>query len=220
LQKFPGYNFRDESLLEMALTHRSVSASNNERLEFLGDALLGAIVAGKLYDRYPDLPEGDLTRLRSSLVKRETLARLARGLDLGDILKLGEGERKSGGWRRDSILSNALEAIIGAVYLDSDFDTCKQFVSGLYEDMLDEINVDSITKDPKTALQEFLQARKLPLPTYSIVAEEGQAHQKKFTVECVVARLDTPIRASGKSKRNAEQAAAGKTLKVLMSGIS
>lgn len=163
------------------------------------------------------MPEGELTRLRSALVKRETLARLARDIELGEHLKLGEGERKSGGWRRDSILSNAMEAVIGAVYLDSDFATCKKVVSNLYEQMLNEVDIDSINKDPKTALQEFMQAEKLPLPTYTIVAEEGQAHARKFTVECFVAKLDKPIMATGKSKRSAEQAAASKTLKALTS---
>lgn len=177
--------------------------------------MLGVIIAEQLYHRYPDLPEGDLTRLRSSLVKRESLAKLARKLELGEYLKLGEGERKSGGWRRDSILSNSLEAVIGAVYLDSGFSTCTKVVGSLYEDMLAEVNVESISKDPKTTLQEYLQARKLPLPTYTIVAEEGQAHARKFTVECNAEILPEPVRASGKSKRTAEQAAASKILKTI-----
>ncbi|MCG8325076.1 MAG: ribonuclease III, partial [Thiotrichales bacterium] len=170
-----------------------------------------------IYSKFPDLTEGDLTRIRSSLVKRETLARIAREISLGDHLLLGEGERKSGGWSRDSILSNSMEAIIGAVFLDSDFGTCKKYVAGLYQAMIENVDVEAITKDPKTALQEYLQARKLPLPSYNIVAEEGKAHARKFTVECIVSGLDEQITATGKSKRNAEQAAASKILKVLTS---
>lgn len=199
-------------MLEQALTHRSVSASNNERLEFLGDALLGVIIAEQLFIRFPDIPEGDLTRLRATLVKRETLAILARELDLGSAIVLGEGERKSGGWRRDSILSNTVEAIIGAVYLDSDFEVCKSVVCKLYADMLDKVDIDAISKDPKTTLQEFLQARSLPLPAYQVITEEGQAHAKKFTVQCETELLEQKVTASGKSKRAAEQAAASKVL--------
>ena len=215
IHKKINYKFRDESLLETALTHRSVGKKNNERLEYLGDAILGFIIAEALFLKFPGLSEGHLTRLRASLVRKETLAELARKIELGDFLKLGTGEMKSGGWRRDSTLSNALEAIIGAVYLDSDDETCREFVLNLYSRLLQEISPDILDKDPKTELQELLQSKKLALPTYEVIKEEGAAHLKTFTVACRIASLQESVIAEGSSKRNAEQTAASNILKLL-----
>lgn len=215
LQKKLGYDFRDERLITTALTHRSYDKNHNERLEYLGDSILGFIIAEALYQHFPDQPEGVLTRFRASLVKRETLAKVARSHDIGDYLLLGTGEKRSGGWRRDSILSNTLEAIIGAVYLDSDMSTCKSFVLALFQDYIDKISPEDQAKDPKTELQEYLQARKLDLPDYKVVAEEGEAHNRRFTVECHIDALNSSATAQGKSKRAAEQNAAQKILEVL-----
>ena len=215
LQQRLGYEFRDAGLITTALTHRSYDKNHNERLEYLGDSILGFIIAEALYHHFPDQPEGILTRFRASLVKRESLARVARSLDLGEYLLLGTGEKRSGGWRRDSILSNTLEAIIGAIYLDSDILTCKQFVLGLFQQHIDKLSPDKQTKDPKTELQEYLQARKLDLPDYQVVAEEGEAHNRRFTVECRIDALNSITSAQGRSKRAAEQTAAQKTLEAL-----
>ena len=215
LQKKLGYTFRDERLITTALTHRSFDKNHNERLEYLGDSILGFIIAEALYHHFPDQPEGVLTRFRASLVKRETLARVARSLELGDHILLGTGEKRSGGWRRDSILSNTLEAIIGAIYLDSDIPTCKSFVLNLFQEHINDMSPEQQSKDPKTELQEYLQARKMDLPDYKVVAEEGEAHNRRFTVECRVDALDSTITAQGKSKRAAEQAVARKVLEVL-----
>jgi len=214
----PGYFFQNTELLEIALTHRSTGKNNNERLEFLGDSILGFVITEKLYQLFPDEPEGVLTRLRANLVNRETLAGLARQLDLGASVKLGAGERKSGGWRRDSILANTLESIIGAIYLDAGMATCSTFVLTLYQDLLVQLDTDDIGKDPKTVLQEWLQARKLPLPVYQIIEEHGDAHQKTFTVVCAIESPGYQITAKGTSKRAAEQTAASLVLKELVSG--
>jgi ribonuclease III len=211
------YQFESIALLELALTHRSASSSNNERLEYLGDAVLGFVIAESLYNKFSDAPEGILTRQRSSLVKKETLANLAKELELGQYIKLGSGEMKTGGWRRDSILSNTLEAIIGAIYLDSEFDSCRKFINQIYKGHFSSLSLDKSEKDSKTELQEYLQARKLDLPSYEVVAEEGEAHDRLFTVECKIQSLDEPICANGKSKRIAEQSAANKTLLILQS---
>jgi ribonuclease-3 len=213
LSGLAGYTFSNTDLLEQALTHRSAGRVNNERLEFLGDSILGFVITEKLYVSFPDAPEGVLTRLRANLVKRETLARLARGLELGALVHLGPGERKSGGWRRDSILANTLESIIGAIYLDSGFEQCSRFILTLYQDLLNEQTMQSTAKDPKTVLQEWLQSRKLPLPVYQVIAEQGEAHQRIFTVNCEVTGLGYQISANGHSKRIAEQAAAAMLLK-------
>ena len=215
LEQKLGYTFRDERLLVTALTHRSYDKNHNERLEYLGDSILGFIIAEVLYQRFADQPEGILTRFRASLVKRETLAKVARTLGLGEYLFLGTGEKRSGGWRRDSILSNSLEAVIGAIYLDSDLSTCTQFVLNLFQDLINSMSPDKQTKDPKTELQEFLQARKIELPEYSVVAEEGEAHNRKFTVECRIDALGSNVTAQGKSKRAAEQLAARKILELI-----
>ena len=211
------YQFKNSDLLELALTHRSANSSNNERIEYLGDAVLGFVVAETLYQKFTDASEGVLTRKRASLVKKETLANLARSLDLGQFLFLGTGEKKSGGWRRDSILANTLEAIIGAIYLDSDFETCRHCIMHLYRDILENLNLEESGKDAKTELQEYLQARKQALPLYQVVIEEGDAHEKVFTVECEIESLSDVISACGKSKRAAEQSAAYKALTLLQS---
>lgn len=209
------YQFKNISFLELALTHRSANSSNNERLEYLGDAILGFVIAESLYNKFSDAPEGILTRQRSSLVKKETLANLARELELGQFIKLGSGEMKTGGWRRDSILSNTLEAIIGAIHMDSDVESCRKFINQIYEGHFTSLTLDSAEKDSKTELQEYLQARKLALPNYEVVAEDGEAHERLFTVECKIESLAEPVSANGKSKRIAEQSAANKTLLVL-----
>ncbi|MGF1670300.1 MAG: ribonuclease III, partial [Balneolaceae bacterium] len=162
--KLPEYEFRDPDLLETALTHRSSGSRNNERLEFLGDAILGFLITEILYQAYPEQPEGVLTRLRANLVKRETLAQLARQLDLGNFIRLGPGEKKSGGWRRDSILANTLESLIGAIYLDSGMEASSEFIRSVYSKSLQDLDIDNPGKDSKTVLQELLQAKKLPLP--------------------------------------------------------
>ena len=208
LAKKLDYMFNDASLLITAVTHRSLGKNNNERLEYLGDAILGFIIAELLYQKYPTQPEGVLTRFRAMLVRGETLASLARNLDLGLYLKLGTGEKKSGGWQRDSILANAMEAIIGAMYLDSDLESCKRFVLTIYSGLLSELSLENLTKDPKTELQEYLQARQQSLPLYKIIAEEGEAHSREFTVECQVSLLNETVIARGKNKRSAEQSVA------------
>jgi ribonuclease-3 len=206
------YQFKNNALLELALTHRSASSVNNERLEYLGDAVLGFVIAESLYQKYADAPEGVLTRQRASLVNKKTLASLAKELDLGKFLYLGTGEMKSGGWRRDSILSNTIEAIIGAIYLDSGFQSCHNFITNLYKNLFETLSLDDYGKDSKTELQEYLQARKLCLPVYHVIAEEGEAHERIFTVECQIEHVTEKICASGKSKRIAEQSAAQKAL--------
>lgn len=212
------YQFGDPELLTCALTHRSVGSRNNERLEFLGDAILGYAIAAELYNRFPKASEGVLSRLRSSLVKGETLAELARGLQLGDYLLLGSGELKSGGFRRDSILAGALESVMGAIYLDGGYETCCQWIIKLYKTRLETSSPDVNLKDPKTRLQEHLQSRKMKLPQYSIVSVDGQAHDHLFRVECSVDGLDLNMQGAGLSRRKAEQDAAQKVLEVIGNG--
>lgn len=216
LTQLLNYQFLNNALLELALTHRSVGHKNNERLEYLGDALLGLIITDAIFHQFNDATEGELTRIRANLVKRETLANLAREIGLGKHIKLGSGEMKSGGWRRDSILSNTFEALIGAVYLDSDFSTCQNCVLHLYQQLLQQVTPDTVNKDPKTELQEFLQGKKSGLPVYTVIKEEGLPHSRKFTVECQVDILDESIVAVGRSKRNAEQTVAKEALKRLI----
>lgn len=215
LEQALGLTFRNPELLHIALTHRSVGVPNNERLEFLGDSLLGAIIAEALYHRFPTGHEGQLTRLRSSLVKRDTLAKIARRYELGSYLKLGEGELKTAGWRRSSILENALEAVIGAVYIDSGFVHCREFVLSLYQDLLNTISLDDVQKDPKTKLQEYLQAKKLSVPTYTVLSTIGKSHEQLFTVSCHCSELPAAVQAQGSSRRSAEQAAAQQVLDLL-----
>ena len=203
-----GHGFNDAGLLHRALTHRSFSRAHNERLEFLGDALLGMFIADELFIRFPEAAESDLTRMRSSLVKKETLAQLAKQLDLGSHIRFGIGESKSGGGRKESLLANALEALIGAIYLDSDLDKCRLCILKLFTPLLDAMTAENVPKDPKSELQEYLQANKKSLPAYNVIAEEGGAHDKLFTIECYVDGLAEPVVATGRSKRNAEQSAA------------
>ena len=210
-----GHQFEKVELLLTALTHRSAGAAHNERLEFLGDAVLNLFITKELFNRFPESDEGHLTRRRAALVRRETLAQIARQLDLGEFLSLGEGELKSGGNRRASILANALEAIIGAVYLDAGFESCSQTLSRLYGAMILDDAMDTAAKDPKTRLQEYLQARRLPLPVYHLKATEGGPHQQLFVVECETTALPGTWQGRGGSRRAAEQAAAEQVLSQL-----
>jgi len=219
LLKKLGYRFRDQALLDSALTHRSAGGLNNERLEFLGDAVLGLVIAEDLYRRYAKASEGQLSRLRANLVRKQTLADLARDLDLGEYLRLGSGELKSGGYRRESILADALEAIFGAVYLDSDFATCAGMIRQLYADRLNALPDEPLAiKDPKTRLQEHLQGRGLERPEYRVVAIRGDAHAQVFDIECRIPALDHSVRGTGSSRRRGEQQAAQQMLVLLGAG--
>ena len=208
LQRKLGYSFAQAPLLQQALTHRSHSAANNERIEFLGDSILNCCVAHELYQRFATLKEGELSRLRANLVRQETLAELAQKLELGTYLHLGEGELKSGGFRRPSILADGLEALLGAVFLDGGFAAAQAVVRGLYASLLEHLDPQTLGKDPKTLLQELLQARKIPLPQYAVVATQGAAHNQLFQVECQIPRLEIRTTGFGASRRIAEQEAA------------
>jgi ribonuclease III len=208
LCKHLGYSFIQPQLLQRALTHRSYAQEHNERLEFLGDSILGCVIAKHLYSAFPHLSEGELSRLRSNLVREETLVTLAQQLDLGSHLKLGEGERKSGGSRRSSILADAMEAILGAVFLDGGYAAAEKAVLKLYVPHLATVGSQTLGKDAKTLLQEYLQGRHIPLPIYSVVATQGEAHAQSFEVECVIPSLKIATRGEGSSRRNAEQQAA------------
>ena len=208
LQHALGYTFTRSDLLAQALTHRSYGALNNERLEFLGDSVLNCSVARALYDAFPDLPEGSLSRLRANLVRQETLAEIAVNLRLGESLRLGEGELKSGGFRRPSILADALESLFGAIFLEAGFDEAQRVVQGLFAPLVGKIDPKASGKDPKTQLQELLQSRRLPLPDYRLVDTEGEAHDQSFIVECVLDKPPLNTRGVGKSRRAAEQEAA------------
>lgn len=210
-----GYTFEQPELLARALTHRSYGARNNERMEFLGDAILGYLVSTALYNQFPDASEGQLSRLRASLVKGDTLASIASELELGEYLNLGSGELKSGGHRRRSILADAFEAIIGAVYLDSGIDSASELVQHFFTDKISRLDPRTLKKDPKTRLQEFLQARGDALPDYQVVATEGKAHEQHFKVECRIDGLAEPVIGQGTSRRKAEQAAADLMLQTL-----
>ncbi|MBK1644603.1 ribonuclease III [Thiocapsa imhoffii] len=203
-----GHRFAREELLLQALTHRSAGARNNERLEFLGDALIGLVIAEALWTRFPAANEGTLSRLRASLVNRESLAALARALDLGDYLRLGGGELRSGGFARDSILSDAFEAMWGAIYLDAGYDVARQLVLNIFADRLEQTDANKSTKDPKTRLQEWLQAQRRPLPEYCVIATSGEQNAQTFEVSCVLSDTGTVTRAAGGTRRAAEQGAA------------
>ena len=203
-----GYVFSDEALLQHALTHRSYGPEHNERLEFLGDSLLNMIVTDVLFSRYPGLDEGELSRMRAALVSGKTLAQVATELQLGDSLRLGAGERNSGGHRRSSTLADAVEALLGAVYLEAGMQACRDCVMRWFASRLAQLDPTASHKDAKTRLQELLQARKQPLPDYQLCGTEGKAHQQAFTVSCVVSLLSDPVVATGTSRRKAEQAAA------------
>ena len=212
LQTRLGYTFRDAGLLQQALTHRSHSALHNERLEFLGDSILNCVVASILYERYRGLDEGDLSRLRANLVKQQALFEIAQKLDLSQFLRLGEGELKSGGFRRPSILADTLEALLGAIFLDAGFDSARDVIRAFYIPLLDTVDPGTLGKDAKTLLQEFLQAKRIALPTYNVVATHGAAHSQEFEVECLVPKLSVQVFGRGGSRRAAEQAAASLAL--------
>ncbi|EXI82111.1 MAG: Ribonuclease 3 [Candidatus Accumulibacter appositus] len=212
LEKAFGYTFRDRELLQTALTHRSYSSPHNERLEFLGDAVLNAAIARRLFEHFPNLPEGDLSRLRANLVRQDSLHRQALALSLGDHLLLGEGEQKSGGHRRPSILADALEALFGAVWLDAGFDAASEVILRLYQDMIVKLAPGQGIKDAKTRLQEYLQGRRLALPQYALINTEGEAHAQHFTVTCTIEALRICSEGSGSTRRAAEQVAAERAL--------
>jgi ribonuclease-3 len=213
-----GYTFVDPDNLTAALTHRSAHKKHNERLEFLGDAILGMVVATALYQRFPKQPEGKLTRMRSSLVKGDTLAEVAREFELGDVLLLGPGELKSGGFRRDSILADAVEAIIGAIYLEAGMQTCESLIIKWFESRLKALDPEAVSKDDKTRLQEFLQGNKQPLPVYEVTEIRGKSHDQTFYVACSVVGLKDTIVGKGNSRRKAEQRAAKQALEKLTNG--
>ena len=215
-----GYEFSDQKLIQRALTHRSASNRHNERLEFLGDAVLGMVIAKALFEQFPKVNEGQLTRMRSSLVKGKTLAVIAKEIDLGDYIRLGEGELKSGGFRRASILADGFEAVIGAVYLDSGFEATSQLILKLYGERLTQLNPDEVTKDAKTRLQELLQSRGYPLPEYDLLTVTGEAHKQTFEVVCVISEQKIKTQGTGSSRRNAEQLAAEKAFTELQKALA
>lgn len=210
-----GYEFSSVELLRQALTHRSFGTPHNERLEFLGDGVLNCVIASRLYQLYPRLPEGDLSRLRAHLVKEPTLSGIALSLGLGDHLILGEGELKSGGFRRPSILADTLEAVVGAIYLDGGFGRAAEVIEKLYAPLLAGLDPRTLGKDPKTLLQEYLQGRKIPLPHYAVVATHGDAHEQQFQVECRIETLNIRALGEGHSRRSAEQNAARNAYQML-----
>lgn len=207
-----GHTFSDPSLLELAMTHRSYGGQNNERLEFLGDSIVNFVIAEALFQRFSQAREGQLSRLRARLVKGPTLAELAREMGFGDYLRLGSGEMKSGGHRRESILADAVESVIGAIYLDAGMEVARARVLAWYAERLEAISLQDTQKDPKTRLQELLQSRQLPLPRYEVVAVAGEAHAQTFTVECHIEMLDGHATGVGASRRHAEQKAAEQAL--------
>ena len=215
LYKKLSYQFHDETLITQALTHSSMSDKHYERLEFLGDSLLNLIIAEKLYQSFPNLREGELSRLRAGLVNGETLAELARELHIGDFLRLGIGEKKSGGADRDSILADCMEAIIGAIYLDADFEQCRERVITWCEERIAAVPEMILKKDPKTSLQEYVQAHHLPLPNYKIIDIKGKSHAQQFVIECRVAGIPYVCKGNGSTRRRAEQGAAAKLLEII-----
>ncbi len=216
LQKNISYQFKDVSLLKQALTHRSVSKSNNERLEFLGDSILGCVISLEIYQRFPLIDEGQLSRLRSNLVRGQTLAKLAKTLNISESLLLGQGELKSGGFRRESIQADAFEAILGAIFLDSDYLTVSGIILNLYSDLLNESGPDDSLKDFKTQLQELLQKKGYSLPEYELIKTAGKDHNAVFTVSCFVKEFSLTVEESAKSIKRAEQACADLILKGIL----
>ncbi len=214
-EKLLGYSFQSPTLLRQALTHRSASALHNERLEFVGDSVLNCVVAQLLYQRFPTMPEGDLSRIRAALVNRDTLAELARKIKLSRYLYLGEGELKSGGKERSSILADTMEALFGAVFIEAGFSAAQQAIFKVYDDLLCDIDPEHWGKDPKTRLQEWLQARRLPLPEYTVAKISGEAHAQHFVIAGKVALLDEAVYGEGSSRRFAEQQAAEHALQLL-----
>ncbi|HEX7635525.1 MAG TPA: ribonuclease III [Noviherbaspirillum sp.] len=219
LQDRLGHTFKDAALLQQALTHRSHSSLHNERLEFLGDSVLNCVVASLLFERYNKIDEGDLSRLRANLVKQQSLYEIAQRLELSQFLRLGEGELKSGGFRRPSILADTLEALFGAIFLDSGFDAARDVIRSLYIPILDTVDPKTLGKDAKTLLQEFLQGKKLALPQYNVVATHGAAHNQEFEIECLVPKLDIQVFGTGGSRRAGEQAAAKLALEAVQQAL-
>lgn len=212
LQNKLAYQFKQLEKLQLALTHRSAAQQHNERMEFLGDAVLGAVISEQLYKKFPQADEGQLSRLRSFLVKEKALFELAQSFDLGDYLNLGSGELKSGGFTRRSILADAFEAIIAAIYLDAGFENTKTFILNIYQDKLSSLSLDMAKKDAKTRLQEWLQGENLQIPVYQVIAEEGKDHAKTYTVSCQIEYQSITTQGQAKSRRKAEQEAASKAL--------
>ncbi len=202
------YKFKSGELLQQAVTHRSHGVVHNERLEFLGDSVLNCVVAQLLFSKYARMDEGDLSRIRANLVKQQSLSEIAERLGLSDFLRLGEGEMKSGGFRRPSILADTMEAVFGAVFVDGGFEGAREVIGRLFEPVLKQVDPKTLGKDSKTLLQEYLQAKGLPLPVYKVVETRGAAHNQEFEVECAIPKLDVGVRGSGRSRRGAEQSAA------------
>ena len=218
LYKKLGYQFELADNLSLALTHRSASKQHNERLEFLGDAILGMVIANELYKRFPEQPEGNLTRMRASLVKGDTLAQLGQEFNLGDVLKLGPGELKSGGHRRASILADAIEAIIGAIYLEAGLPTCESLILSWFDSRIKKLDPSVHLKDDKTRLQEYLQGKGKALPVYTVSDIKGKSHEQVFSVACQVEGLTDTAIGQGSSRRKAEQKAASQMLQRLTNG--
>ncbi|MBK4765186.1 MAG: ribonuclease III [Pantoea sp. Brub] len=215
LQKKLNYKFTNLELLHQALTHRSANSRHNERLEFLGDSILNYVITNFLYHQFPYVNEGDMSRMRATLVRGNTLAEMARKFNLGECLNLGTGELKSGGYRRASILADTIEALIGSIFLDSNINTVEKLILAWYKIQLDAISPGDKQKDYKTRLQEYLQSQHLPLPIYLMVLVRGEAHDQEFTIHCKITGINEPIIGIGFSKRKAEQAAAEKALTIL-----
>jgi ribonuclease-3 len=215
LEKAFSYSFADQSLARLALTHSSADASSNERLEFLGDAILGFVIAAELFERHPDATEGELSRLRASLVNQQSLADIANALHLGELLILGPGELKSGGRTRASILSDAVEAVLGAIYLDGGLDSVRLAILKIYGNLISNIGREERRKDAKTRLQEFLQSKSMALPVYEVLSISGEDHQQTFVVSCQITLLHEPTSGSGRNRKLAEQQAAEKALSAL-----
>jgi ribonuclease-3 len=219
LQKRLGHTFGNAALLQQALTHRSHSSLHNERLEFLGDSILNCVVAALLFDKYSKIDEGDLSRLRANLVKQQSLYEIAQRMELSQCLRLGEGELKSGGFRRPSILADTLEALFGAVFLDAGFDTARSVIRSLYLPILQSVDPKTLGKDAKTLLQEYLQGKKMALPQYNVVATHGAAHNQEFEIECLVPKLEIQVFGTGGSRRAGEQAAAKLALEAVQTAL-
>ncbi len=219
LQQRLGHTFRNAALLQQALTHRSHSSLHNERLEFLGDSVLNCVVASLLFEKYSKIDEGDLSRLRANLVKQQSLYEIAQRLELSQCLRLGEGELKSGGFRRPSILADTLEALFGAVFLDAGFDAARDVIRSMYVPILQSVDPKTLGKDAKTLLQEYLQGKKIALPQYNVVATHGAAHSQEFEIECLVPKLDIQVFGTGGSRRAGEQAAAKLALEAVQAAL-
>ena len=215
LQRRLGHRFANPALLQRALTHRSFGAEHNERLEFLGDTVLALAVSELLYERFSGSDEGDLTRVRAHLVREDSLHKAALGLGLPELLRLSEGEARGGGAQRASILADALEAVIGALYLDQGMDVCKQWIKGLFQQKVQALSLDNWQKDPKTQLQELMQSKKIDLPEYTLLTMSGLPHEQTFKVKCTIPLLKDACIGTGVSRKRAEQAAAEKILQLL-----